>query len=283
MNQTAGDRPDRLRILVAGLHEGVAQPIARRIQTMLPDAWVETEATPLAPGEPRVDLLVMVVGADIAPDDLAVAVGRRVGAAPVLVVLENGNDDLGLVAMSAGAEDWVLGSSFDPQALILRIIWRHRAHEVSRDNAVRAGWEGEADRLGRMISGGTMTVTARSFGSTALRDVLPDLYTSSLRRLNDLVDQAVEDRIYGSGHGVDTELQALADTLGFARAGPRDVIDLYVTVLRARDSSGPAKRRAVMMEELRLLVLQLMGHLANHYRMRVMGAPIRRGEKGYQK
>lgn len=280
MNTAKGEPPDRLYVFVADVGQGQAGMIAGRIRAALPTAQVVVRPEEASEA---VDLVVLAVGEACLPEDLTAGVERYGDLGPVLVVLEGGDDDLGLVALSAGADDWVAAAGFDPLALIHRVVLRHRAQESARTNQARARLEGETDRLGRLLSGGSTSITARSFGSATLRDALPDLYISSLRRLNDLVDQAVEERIYGDGTNLDPELQSLAETLGFARAGPRDVIDLYVTVLRARDASGPARRRAVMMEESRLLVLQLMGHLANHYRLRVMGAPVRRGEKGTQR
>lgn len=224
------------------------------------------------------DLILLILGTECPTEDVLSLVARLTGRGPVLVILDGAGDDVGLVAMEAGAEDWVALSAFTPQTLILRVIGRARAVESSRVNAMRADWEGETDRLGRLV-GATSSVTARSFGSRSLRDLLPDLHVFALGRLNDLIDQAIEDRIFRGGPGIDSDLQALAESLGFARAGPRDIIDLYVTVLRSRDDKGPVKRRAVMMEESRIIALQLMGHLANYYRLRVIGTPPRRGEK----
>ncbi|HAP99756.1 MAG TPA: NarL family two-protein response regulator, partial [Rhodospirillum rubrum] len=117
--------------------------------------------------------------------------------------------------------------------------------------------------------------TARTFGSRPLREGLPEVFASAVLSLNTLIDQAIDERIFGPGAGTDAGLRALADSLGFARASPRDVIDLYVTMLRGAEERPTPRRQALAAEEGRLIALQLMGHLVTHYRLRVIGAPGR--------
>ncbi len=59
---------------------------------------------------------------------------------------------------------------------------------------------------------------------------------------------------------------ASADRLGMLNAGPRDVIELHKAAI-ARKADGRATRRTIrLIEEGRLLILQLMGQLVSFYR-----------------
>ncbi|MBE1237268.1 NarL family two-protein response regulator [Phaeovibrio sulfidiphilus] len=288
-----------LHVVVASLDSSSGASVANDIREHLPTARVEDvdlsrfRDRPLCPPEGdhpsgRVDLVVLVLPETFRVPEgshaaLAEMIGQFEACGPVLVVLEHHDDDLGIALLRAGADDWVLRSGFEPASLLYRMVWRHRVHQETSDSDISDSLSGEAERLLEMLSPNTTPITTRTFTYGTVRKVLPDLFATFLEKLNALVDLAVEDRIYGSSSRVETDLIALSESLGFVRAGPRDVIDLYVTVLKERIGNGPAKRQALVMEEMRLLVLRLMGHLANHYRLRVIGAPLRKGERGDQR
>lgn len=284
---------DQLHIVVAGLELDEAGNIADQISRCLPSACLDVLDLSRSRHSPLqnecsalpVDLVVLVLPKTFrATGGGSGALGQLLGQfadiGPVLVILEKLDNTLGLALLQAGAEDWVPRESFDPRSLIHRVIWRHRAHLDTWNQDLVSHLDGETERLDGIIAPGSTPITARTYTHGSVRNALPDLFETLLQRLNTLVDQSVEDRIYGTTHPVDADLVTLAESLGFVRAGPRDVIDLYVTIIRSRSAEISAKRRAVLMEEMRLLVLQLMGHLANHYRLRVVGAPLRKGDRG---
>lgn len=62
------------------------------------------------------------------------------------------------------------------------------------------------------------------------------------------------------------ELTGIADRLGVLNAGPRDVIDVHKMAIAQRLEGVSMGRARAAIEEARMLLLQLMGHLASFYR-----------------
>jgi hypothetical protein len=48
---------------------------------------------------------------------------------------------------------------------------------------------------------------------------------------------------------------------------PRDVVEIHLAAMRARAEEAPPQKTQAYVEEGRVLVLELMGHLANFYRL----------------
>lgn len=99
-----------------------------------------------------------------------------------------------------------------------------------------------------------------------LRDKLPDRFSELVERCAGLLDEAVYRRIDGQPHAPSEELRALAEYLGLMKAGPRDVMEVYLAALKARMQTASPPKTALYLEEGRILVLELMGYLAGFYR-----------------
>jgi hypothetical protein len=54
--------------------------------------------------------------------------------------------------------------------------------------------------------------------------------------------------------------------LGFMRCGPRDAIEIHTNALKLRIKGTPAEKAQAYLEEGRILVVELMGHLVSYYR-----------------
>jgi hypothetical protein len=99
-----------------------------------------------------------------------------------------------------------------------------------------------------------------------LRVGAPAAFETLTRRYGELLDLALEQRGYKVDHRLPETLRALADELGRVRAGPRDVIELHTAALRTRTARGPSRKAQAYTEEAHVMVLELMGYLAGHYR-----------------
>jgi len=93
--------------------------------------------------------------------------------------------------------------------------------------------------------------------------VVPAVWADTYDRL---LGQAVEQRLYKLDHGVSTSLRRLAEEIGAARAGPREVIRLHRAVLQRRLDALNESRAGIYAEEGRLMLLELMGDLVAFYR-----------------
>ncbi len=100
----------------------------------------------------------------------------------------------------------------------------------------------------------------------SLRETMPEHFHEMALRCMFLLDRAVERRLRRDSLPISDDLRALAEYLGALKAGPRDVIDIYLGALRERTRDLSNRKAQIYAEEGRLLVLELMGYLAAFYR-----------------
>jgi hypothetical protein len=132
----------------------------------------------------------------------------------------------------------------------------------------------EQDSLAKLSVTAPAPMTAQAFGMRALRDGIPDAFERFVEYYGDLLEHAVQARTYKGEPPLPPRLRVLADQLVFLKAGPRDVIDIHMAALRQRTvQASPGEARAYA-EEARLLVLELMGHLAATYRSQAFGIKL---------
>jgi hypothetical protein len=83
------------------------------------------------------------------------------------------------------------------------------------------------------------------------------------------LDAAVERRLFSPEPPKHSRSYGeFTEELGQLRAGPRDVVDLYVDLMRRVRERVPAPKHQVYVEEGRLLLLEVMGNLMAFYRQR---------------
>src|SRR5581483_951867 len=110
------------------------------------------------------------------------------------------------------------------------------------------------------------TVAAQSLGLKPLREIMPDLFEELVQHYGELLDLALEQRIYKVNYQISESLRALGDQLGFLKAGPRDVVQIHHTALQEKASNVTLSKSRAYIEEGRLLILELMGNLVSYYR-----------------
>ncbi len=149
-----------------------------------------------------------------------------------------------------------------------RIAW---AEAEARSNAERVKEQEREIRGLLQLSSSPTSVTAGLFGSQPLRESGPLVFGELTRQYGSLIEKAMEQRAYKVDYSLSEDLRAMAERLGFLRAGPRDVVEIHSTVLQQKSSGvNPLKAQAYT-EEGRLLVLELMGHLVAYYRNYSLG------------
>jgi PAS domain S-box-containing protein len=84
----------------------------------------------------------------------------------------------------------------------------------------------------------------------------------------DLLDQALERTVFREDGGISETLKGLAAELAAQGAGPRDVVTIYVNALKQKNQHAPPEKVQAYTDEGRLLLIELMGHLASYYRDR---------------
>lgn len=139
-------------------------------------------------------------------------------------------------------------------------------------------WE-QALRDARQDSGRTSIQPAFYDGPPAgdapLSQSLPAMFADLVATYAQILDGAVEQRGFGPSTRVSDQLRTLSERLGTLWAGPRDVVEIHTSALKARLADAPPARIAVYVEEARLLLPELMGNLVVFYRGWLLATLVR--------
>jgi response regulator RpfG family c-di-GMP phosphodiesterase len=236
------------------------------------EAYSGEEAARLARAE-RPDLVLLDV---VLPDATGIEVCKQIKSDPelsrILVVNVSGSQtspDDTADGLEAGADGY-LTKPVSPRALLAQV--RAYLRIKNAESALVDQQERELTSLGDLSSPSPTPVSRQLFGAAPLRDTAPQVFEELVERYGVLLDLALEQRAYKVEHNVSEGFHVLVTHLGFLKAGPRDVVDIHSAALKKRaGESNPLKARAYV-EEGRLAVLELMGHMVSYYRNHSMGA-----------
>ena len=148
------------------------------------------------------------------------------------------------------------------QPLVLSVV-RGAVRDVQAD-AVAA--DEEIGRMGALSGPTPSPVTGRSFGMQSLREQNPDEFEALLNAYDTLLDMLLERQARKLVDDFESRLLRFAERLGMINAGPRDVVAIHKAAIAAKIAREPAMKAKAYCEEGRLLILQVMGHLASFYR-----------------
>lgn len=267
--------PKTLRILMVEDNPNDVYLSRRWLQKADPEGFTVQDAATIADAlrlltEQTFDLAVLDLGL---PDNVGLTGLHQLQQfAPELpVVVLTGNDDNALRAQAIvfGAQDYLVKGHFEPEywlAHALRhAVERHRLQQHA--NIERARERGikelcALDHLGQAA----VPVTALLYGQQALSDYNPDLFQTLVKSYRNALEHAVERQVYKVEYAISRDLSALAEQLGFLKAGPRDVIDLHSQALEIALLESPRHAARFYTDEGRLIALELMGYLVSYYR-----------------
>ena len=145
----------------------------------------------------------------------------------------------------------------------------------SSGEALSAQQTQEMESLLRLSDRPTAAVTAQAFGLVPFRRTRPDIFELLTIQYANLLEQAIERRVYKVEYDISAGLRDIANRLGGHRAGPRDVIELHTQALTRSVKAAGSASAQLYMQEGHLMSLELMGFLATYYRYRSFDKEIR--------
>jgi len=80
----------------------------------------------------------------------------------------------------------------------------------------------------------------------------------------------VEERGKRVDRGVHARARDLAEAIGAADGGPRDVVDLHTAVVGRLTEATDHQRTSALVASAQLVLAEVLGHLASHYRRRAV-------------
>lgn len=199
--------------------------------------------------------------------ELAKTNGIRV---PMIILTGQSNRELETKTISTGADDYLVKGQFNSQLLerSLRFaIERTRLINELEETKQREAQLRELNSLKRLSSPDPQNeITKQAFGIRSLKQVDPSVFSDLVYRYSELLDLALDQRTYRVDHDLTDKIQEISNELGFYSCSPRDVIELHTESMQLRLSEKTPKKSQAYVEEGRLLLLKLMGHLVLFYR-----------------
>ncbi len=220
--------------------------------------------------EETFDIILLDLGL---PDSQGIKTFSRINSivpkVPIIILTGTNDDDLSIQAIREGAQDYLIKGLVDTS--ILKSALRHsieRKHLLVKLESIelRKLEQNELELLERLSDFPKTVVTARLYGLAPLRESLPDNFYKLVKKYENLIELAIEQRIYKVKHNTNEQLRAIAEEMGFLNAGPRDVVEIHSHALKKKINSSPYQKSVVYTEEGHFLALKLMGYLVSYYR-----------------
>jgi DNA-binding response OmpR family regulator len=207
---------------------------------------------------------------------------RQAPGVPILVLTGLEDEKAGLAAMHSGAQDFIGKKRIQNRLIqnsVLYAVIRAQVHQREEQERILDGQKRELHDMDRLSTNNTTSVTARIYSGSPLHDSAPDEFKAAVAEYFDLLDVAIEQRLFNEPTDYTERLRELGQQLGFLRAGPRDVVEIHTTALRRRMETGPAEKSQAYIEEARIAGLELMGHLTGYYRSFYPAAKMKETKK----
>ena len=267
----AEDNPGDARLVEEALKESAA-PFALQRVTRLSQAVERVTAG-------QADVVLLDLGL---PDsqglDTLLAV-RAAGPRVPVVVLTTFDEELGPVALRAGAQDYLTKGRYDGEVLVRSLRYAVERQLLLNQLEVRRKKEQEARELQLLeaVVGTTDTIVgARLFGARPLHDACGEIFTKLARRYGDILTHAVGN----AGADLDPadldpavldELDTMAAGLAVLHAAPRDAVELHAAAIKVKEHLLPTDEFSPYLEQGRLVLFELISQLAAHYRTQTIG------------
>jgi DNA-binding response OmpR family regulator len=211
---------------------------------------------------------------------------------PVVVLTGLEDETLAVKAVQQGAQDYLGKGQLDNRLLVRSIRYaierqrwekeREREKEKEKEKEAMAEriqqLEQELQSLEGFAPSQRTAATAQAFGLKPLLQSFPSIFNQLVQHYGELMELALEQRAFRVEHDISGKLQSIAEELGFLHAGPRDVVEIHSSALKNKSGAVNQARSQAYIEEGRVMVLQLMGHLVSHYRTYAMGAAVVKGD-----
>lgn len=210
------------------------------------------------------DLLLVDLGLpDCTGVDTVLRAKEKMPDVPLIVLTGNESTDVALACVDAGAEDFLEKPSLSPITLRRAI-----GFALSRQREARIRMlEQTLLRFSELsTSGGKTSVTRSLTNAGAVKQRAPREYMELCEQYRPLLESYVEQVICDKPKPT-KRMAELAAAIGDLSGGPRDLIDVHVSALRAATAGRKGARVRAFGVDGRLLALEMMGLLVDYYRI----------------
>jgi DNA-binding NarL/FixJ family response regulator len=268
--------PDRpWKILLIGSDPGEAARLEKALLTgntghgaVVQGVAAENACERIADDSPE---LLFVDLDSLADDGIEAITGLRRCAphVPLIAISRSGEETRAIEALQAGAQDCLGAADTDGLQMLRAVryaIERSRFQSLQEEARQQVSREREMGGLSAMGGAAPLPITERSLGTVPLLKRAPQEFEELVRRYGELLDRSLMGRSSRETARLMEDLNDISDRLGMLGAGPRDAVELHKAAMTARLEGCSARKNKGYVEEGRLLLVQLMGHLVSFYR-----------------
>ncbi|MEM0951425.1 MAG: response regulator [Cyanobacteria bacterium P01_H01_bin.74] len=195
---------------------------------------------------------------------------------PAILLTGDTQESLDIDALNAGATDYLKKGDFNSAILektiryaLERKNYQGALQDANRNLQVLKQLERELQSLSHFSSSGAkLPVSERMMGAASLNESHPSSFNAIVDNFKRLIEKALKAQMFKDHSStVSTDLHKMANQLGFLMATPKDVIDCYSLAIKSMCEDASTKRSQIIIEEGRILLVQLMGYLCSYYRL----------------
>ena len=155
---------------------------------------------------------------------------------------------------------------------------KRQQEDTARQEEYLEQMESMLRRYRNLSSQGSATsITSEMAGTGSVSERVPRKYRDLVEKYGELME-AYLDHLTVSRHKPHKLMDEIVRALGNLGAGPRDMLDIHLESLDTLIKSSNEKRARAYVTEGRLLALEVMGKLADYYRIGI-SPPAKKGKK----
>ncbi|MBI5531337.1 MAG: response regulator transcription factor [Deltaproteobacteria bacterium] len=270
-------RNSEVRVLAVGLPDGNGGPGTALSDPQLTVTAVET-LRDAAVHLGRHDVCVVVQALDVPDEPGLRGVCRTVTEypdVPLVVAARSTAERIAREAIREGAHDYWLHDAEPVTQLKERLMKAIDRHAFQRP-LLQLYKRGQA-----AVVGEDELVLRRVSELSTLQEMFPDTFARLVAQYRLMLDAAARDRLWAAGPASSDAVAAVAQELRQLVARPRDVVDVHTAALRSSIREGSRQDARGVLEEGRVLVLRVMGHLLDRYRRDLLARAVR-GDAGHK-
>ncbi|MBF0318225.1 MAG: response regulator [Nitrospirae bacterium] len=201
--------------------------------------------------------------------DTFTAVSTLIPDVPIVILSGMDDDTYAIQSVALGAQDYLVKGAFDGHLLLRFLLYAIERNKLQLELAKRRQEKNNTDEiqsLDRLSGAPRASITSQMLGKTSLRNENSEIFDNFTTIYSEILDVAVQQRIYKADNNVQELLHSLAEKLGFLKSGPRDIVEIHSEALKMKIQGMNMGKVQLYMEESRLTLLELMGNLVSYYR-----------------
>ncbi|MBF0496408.1 MAG: hypothetical protein HQK57_02655 [Deltaproteobacteria bacterium] len=187
-----------------------------------------------------------------------------VSSLPIVVLTGYNDEELPIETLRLGGQDYLMKDQLQSRILIKAIRYATERKRVEQERLENL--EREIRLLEQLNASSSATVTPPHQVPGPLRRRNSEEFAEITAGYAKILDLALDQRARKVALNLPDSIRILAERLGGLMAGPRDITEIHLSVLKSKMSDTPPSTGQAYVEEGRLLVFELMGYLASYYR-----------------